>query len=239
MRLLASVADLDEVPVALAAGADILDLKDPRHGALGAWTLEALREAVAAFGGQRPLSATTGDLPMRPETVLAATRATAATGVDYVKVGFFAGGDPIGCAAALGEVEGLVIAVLMADQEQDPDLVERIADAGLAGVMLDTADKRGGGLLAHRDLGQLRRFADRARARGLLTGLAGSLTVADVARLAPIEPDYLGFRGALCAGGRAGLLDPAACAALRQAVDAAASRATATAGAAVSIDAAA
>ena len=36
-RLLASVATLAEVDLALAAGADLIDLKDPEAGALGAW----------------------------------------------------------------------------------------------------------------------------------------------------------------------------------------------------------
>ena len=32
----------------------------------------------------------------------------------------------------------------------------------------------------------------------LLCGLAGSLRLDDIARLAPLQADYLGFRGALC-----------------------------------------
>ena len=33
---------------------------------------------------------------------------------------------------------------------------------------------------------------------GLLAGLAGSLKASDIAPLLELEPDYLGFRGALC-----------------------------------------
>ena len=57
-----------------------------------------------------------------------------------------------------------------------------------------------------------------ARAAGLLTGLAGSLTTADIPPLAALGPHYLGFRGALCRGDRTAALDPAAFAAVRRAV---------------------
>ena len=36
-----------------------------------------------------------------------------------------------------------------------------------------------------------------------MVGLAGGLEAPDVPRLLPLEPDILGFRGALCAGDRA------------------------------------
>lgn len=232
---LASVADLDEAGLALAAGADILDLKDPARGALGAWAPDKLTTAVQRFRGRRPLSATTGDLPMMPTVLVEAAEATAATGVDYVKVGFFAGGSPEACIEALAVLarRTKLVAVLMADQAPGLQLIEPLAAAGFAGVMLDTADKRGGSLLNHQSLDELTRFVAAARARGLLTGLAGSLAVDDIRPLAALRPDFLGFRGALCDRGRAGPLSAAACRRVRQALDACASSATETAGAQV------
>ena len=50
-----------------------------------------------------------------------------------------------------------------------------------------------------------------------MAGLAGSLEPPDVPRLLLLEPDYLGFRGALCAGrDRAARIDPAAIAIIRE-----------------------
>ena len=63
-----------------------------------------------------------------------------------------------------------------------------------------------------------------------MTGLAGSLRLEHVAPLAALGPDYLGFRGALCAAGRTDRIDPARVREVRQALDAASS-ATAAAGA--------
>lgn len=221
-RLLASVANLEEVGIACAGGADLVDLKDPRAGALGAWPHDGLRAAVALVSGRLPVSATVGDLPMVAGSLVATVAPVAATGVDLVKVGFFAGGDHGACARALSAQSRAgvrLIAVLMADQSPDLDLLPVLADAGFVGAMLDTADKRAGGLRRHLDPATLRRFVERARGLGLLSGLAGSLGLADTAALAGLKPDYLGFRGALCQGGREAALDPAALARVRAALD--------------------
>ncbi len=61
--MLASVRTLDEALLALAGGADIIDLKDPARGALGALDQATARNIVAAIGGRAPVSATIGDLP--------------------------------------------------------------------------------------------------------------------------------------------------------------------------------
>lgn len=215
--LLASVADVDEAALALAGGADILDLKNPSEGALGAWPLPALAEAVRRFGGRRPLSATIGDLPLDPPVVAARVRTVADTAVDIVKIGMFPGDldGTLGALEPLARSGVRLVAVLLADR--NPPLL-RIADfarAGFLGVMLDTADKRAGPLRAHLPGGVLADFVERAHASGLLAGLAGSLAAADIPVLAPLGPDYLGFRGALCVNGRSGRLDPSRLAALR------------------------
>ena len=216
--LLASVRDLAEAELAWAGGAELVDLKDPDRGALGAWPAIELHRAVARLGARAVLSATTGDLPMEPAGLVAAARATAASGVAYVKLGFFKGGDHAACAQALAAVAAdgaRLVAVLMADQGPDLGLLPRLAAAGFAGVMLDTADKGRGGLRRHLDAATLARFVAQAQAVGLLCGLAGSLTLADIPALAALGPDYLGFRGALCHGDRTGALDPAALAEVR------------------------
>jgi uncharacterized protein (UPF0264 family) len=222
-RLLASVADLTEAALAAAGGADLIDLKDPRAGALGAWPPALLGRAKAAIGYRLPVSATIGDLPMAPGALVAAAAAVAAADVDFVKVGFFAGGDHVACAGALGRVArqgARLVAVLMADQGPDLELLPILAEAGFAGAMLDTADKQAGGLRRHLDDADLAGFVRSTRGLGLLTGLAGSLTVADIAPLAALRPDYLGFRGALCEGGREAALDPQALGRVRAAMGA-------------------
>jgi uncharacterized protein (UPF0264 family) len=230
------VRSAEEALVALSGGADIIDAKEPGVGALGRVAPEVLRAIVATVGRRCPVSATIGDLELQPEAVLAAAEATAAAGAGIVKIGIFPG-DFAETIAALQEpaARGMrLVAVLFADGSPDLSaIVGACGDAGFLGVMLDTADKRSGPLTAHLDPAGLAGFVRLARDRGLISGLAGSLRRADIETLAPLGANYLGFRSALTAGERAGRLDPAAVAGVRQAIDHASrsSRATATAGA--------
>ena len=225
-RLLASVASLKELTLAARGGADILDLKDPKAGALGAWPLDGIVHAVDTARQwliRAPLSATVGDLPMAPAAVARRVAETWACGVEYVKIGLSPSGDPVGCVEALAPEARRgtrIVAVLFADLWTDPGtLLPDIAKAGFAGAMLDTAGKGSGGLLRHKTKDELARFLAQARGYRLLTGLAGSLRLDDIPALLPLAPDYLGFRTALCAGAdRGGALDPAALAAVRNAV---------------------
>lgn len=212
-RLLASVTDPDEARAARAAGADIIDMKDPAAGALGALPAERIRLCVQALRGH-PSSATVGDLPPDPALMTDAVSNIAASGVDYVKVGLF---DPIAyapCIEALARqaAGGLrIVAVLFADLAPDPALLPELARAGLAGVMLDTADKTRGGLCTHMEIRELARFVGQTQALGMLSGLAGSLRLEDIATLTNLRPDYLGFRTALCHGrARTARIDAAA-----------------------------
>jgi dihydroneopterin aldolase len=216
--MLASVTGPAEAEVALDAGVDIIDLKDPSAGALGALPGETVRDAVARIAARRQTSAVTGDLPMLPDTVRAAAEAMAECGVDYVKVGIFPSEHAREVIAALKETAGRtnLVAVLFADLTPDFALVDACADAGFAGAMLDTARKGGGRLIEHLDFLSLEKFIGRCHARGLLAGLAGSLEAPDVPRLLPLAPDLLGFRSALCrAGNRKDELDPQAIAVIR------------------------
>jgi uncharacterized protein (UPF0264 family) len=211
-RLLASVANLEEARVAEDCGAGIIDLKNPRKGALGAWSVVQVRKAVDALQGKSPISATIGDLPMVAETIRAAVEPMAATGVDYVKLGFFSGGDWHEVIAALKPItqQGIrLVAVMFADHHIDAlGWIPRLAEAGFAGAMLDTANKQKGTLTTLRNLAFLSHFVSEAQQAGLLCGLAGSLREQDIHCLQALGPDYLGFRGALCGGTRTDALDP-------------------------------
>jgi uncharacterized protein (UPF0264 family) len=217
-RFLASVRDAVEAEVALRAGADIIDLKDPSNGALGALDIAAIRASATSIAGRAPVSATIGDLPMHAETVRQAVLATAACNVDYVKLGLFPDGDARRCLDHLAAETRRVrlIIVLFADAFPDFDAVAEAARIGAKGVMLDTMGKNSGSLLDNFSYGALTRLVETARGEGLIVGLAGSLRAAHVPPLLRLNPDLLGFRGALCRGGtRNASLDPLACASIR------------------------
>ena len=54
MRLLVSVVSGEEAQRALTGGADIIDVKDPGEGALGAPAPRVLSDVVRAVGDERP-----------------------------------------------------------------------------------------------------------------------------------------------------------------------------------------
>ncbi len=215
---LASVRDPGEARSVLAAGADIVDLKDPAKGALGAVAPESIRACVAEVAGRVPVSATVGDLPMDPAVVGEAVMATAALGVDDVKLGVMPGGEPKACFARLRAQDrraGLIL-VFFADAMPEIDPIAAALEAGARGVMLDTAGKGGRSLLDHMAMSGIAGFVAAARRAGLIVGVAGALRPAHVAPLLALAPDVMGFRGALCCGGaRVSAVDPVACARIR------------------------
>ena len=199
--MLASVNSLAEARLVLQVGVDIIDLKQPEQGALGALSLADVKAIVADVNGRCPVSATIGDLPMQAELVYNAVKAMAETGVDYVKIGFFPGGDWLGTLDKLSGLTALnyrLIAVLFADIQPDFSILTAIKTAGFTGVMVDTMDKSGGTLTQLMSDNVITAFIKEAKEQSLLCGLAGSLRLVDVDLLMPYEPDYLGFRGALC-----------------------------------------
>jgi uncharacterized protein (UPF0264 family) len=200
---LASVRDAEEAELALRAGTDIVDLKDPAQGALGALTPDAIAACVKQVRGRAPVSATIGDLPLAGDKVRVAMRKTASLGVDYVKLGIFPGADAErGVKRLAGDTGKLrVILVLFADAMPEFDAIALAARIGAHGVMFDTMGKRAGALPEHVSFMDLAGRIAAAKAEGLIVGLAGSLQARHVPSLLALQPDLLGFRGALCRGG--------------------------------------
>jgi uncharacterized protein (UPF0264 family) len=231
VSFLASVTCESEGRLCAALGADIIDAKNPAAGALGALPGERVRAIRAVVPAGVPVSATIGDPTGDPDCVAHAARFMASAGVDIVKVGFWPqhgqeqtvrrlGG------LALGRVR--LVAVLLVDHAQDRGLdlglIGPLRDAGFAGVMLDTADKRAGALPELLSSTALQAFVDAAQGAGLFAGFAGSLSARHVPHLLTFGPDVLGFRGGLCReGARTAAIDAQAVRAVRQAVPKAAS----------------
>ncbi len=221
--LLASAADEAEAAIVLRAGAAIIDLKDPRRGALGPCrlaTLGAARALVLRLDPGRPMSAAAGPARSRA-AVRVATRA-AQLGYHFVKCGLEGLATPARAVAALRRVGRAARAAhpgvrLIAATYADAGTVRALpwtllpdvaARAGFDGCLLDTASKDGLRLtdvLTDRDLAG---FAAGCRAAGLLCALAGSLDLEALSQTpALLGADFIGARGALCSGGRRGRLD--------------------------------
>jgi len=224
MRLLVSVADRREARAALRGGADVIDAKDPRRGALGAVRRDVLAAIRDAVPSACPVSAALGDASDE-HAIARAARAAAGLGVSFVKVGFaglVAEGRVRRLAGAARRGAGERVAVVLvayADwrrvQSLAPErLLAAAAAAGAAGVLLDTAFKETA-VFALASPQRVGAWVAAAHAAGLFAGLAGSLRGSDFATARALGADLVGVRGAACVGGRTGRVSPARVAALR------------------------
>jgi (5-formylfuran-3-yl)methyl phosphate synthase len=225
MKLLISVRSVEEALLAARNGADLIDLKEPGAGALGALPLATIREIVAALrveGIALPISATIGDWPMdQCAAILDRVAAVAACGVDMVKVGIEAQPRPADAhelLTALAACCHAVAPVFIADRGIDLELVDHAAALGFAAAMLDTADKHVGSLFDTASIHALAAVVQRLRARGVSVGLAGALRTTHASLLAKLSPDFAGFRTAVCARDRTGTLEQQRLRSLRQAL---------------------
>ena len=199
--MLASVKNKEEARQVLAANVDIIDLKQPSKGALGALDVSVVADIVKLIKKESLVSATIGDLPMQPELVFNAVKVMATTGVDYVKMGLFPKGDSMATLNKLAKLDKSnlsLIAVLFADALPSFNIIEVLKKTGFKGIMLDTMNKHQGSLRQIMNSKQIAEFVTQAKQQHLLCGLAGSLRENDIKDLLMLKPDYLGFRGALC-----------------------------------------
>ena len=198
---LASVSSLDEARLVRSLGADVIDLKDPSKGALGALDVDSVSSIASFIDKNAVLSATVGDLPAYAAELESTVTGMHGCGVDIVKVGVFDRTISPFMLSALDRLTSRSISiVLVFFAELYPSDIDfqRLWRGGITGVMLDTCEKASGSLREKLDDETLAEFVSNARRAGLISGLAGSLTGEDIPSLLRINPDYLGFRGALC-----------------------------------------
>lgn len=212
MRLLVSVRNVEESLLAAQGGADFIDLKEPRDGALGGLPVETIAAVLVALRERHitlPVSATIGDLPMHALTAIQArVEAVADCGVDYVKVGIERAPEALVVLDALAALSLPIVPVFIGDRGLDFGHVDRACALGFPAVMIDTADKISGSVFDVLHIDELHRFVARVRAADLLVGVAGALRLAHVPVLRTLAPDFAGFRSAVCEGDRRADLDP-------------------------------
>lgn len=194
--LLVSVTTPRQAETALDAGADIISLCAPECMADAPLPLGLVTETVTLVARRRPVCGHVGEARSAAELARRAA-VLADTGVDYLKIPLDT--EARACIAALAPLADrtALLGVLHADRQPNITLINDLAAAGFAGVMLDTADKSAGSLRRHVADAGISRFLGRAAMQGLLAGLAGSLAVEDLPPLLAMGPDFLGFHRAV------------------------------------------
>jgi uncharacterized protein (UPF0264 family) len=210
MLLMISVISTAEAREAMLGGAEILDVKNPSEGSLGAQSPRVIREVKKVSSGSVAISAAIGDMPNLPGTAALAALGAATCGADYVKVGLHGLRSEAEAVILLREVRLAVqeysisvIAAAYADFQRagtlDPVCLPRLsALAGVKGCLLDTAIKDGHGLFDFLNPQALRLLAEQAHAEGLLFGLAGALREQDLLLARDLGADVVGLRTAAC-----------------------------------------
>ena len=212
MKLLISPKNETEAAEAVAGGADIIDVKNPKEGPLGAnfpWIIKRIRQITPA---NIEVSCTLGEAPNLPGSMALAALGAATTGVNYIKVGLYGLKTPEeavhlirNITEAAKEYNPLikVVASGYADAARistvDPLLVPKIAHEAQADIaMLDTAIKDGKSLFTFLTETQLQQFVDAAHNYGLKAALAGALQKEDLPAVCALGVDVVGLRGAAC-----------------------------------------
>jgi uncharacterized protein (UPF0264 family) len=233
LKLLVSVVDVEEARVAAAAGADIVDVKNPAEGSLGAPSPAVIAGVRAAVPKELPVSAAIGDMPDLPGTAALAALGAARSGASFVKVGLWGVSTEAQAVVLLRAVReavagvpgAVVVAGAYADAERvahaplAPELLPGVAQAaGVEVCLLDTAVKDGRGLLDWLSPNALTALVADAHDAGLRVALAGSLRAEDLPAVRATGADIVGVRSAACSDHRrAGPLDAARVRALRAA----------------------
>jgi len=218
--LLVSVRDAGEAAVAAAAGAAIIDVKEPDRGPLGradAATAAAILAAVAdraavtlacdeLVDGTDAILAHLGDvlarLPLNAAGPVAVKAGPAGVAIDAWRDAFLRLADRL---PAPIEPVAVAYADCWAVAAPPPEsILEAAIAAGASTVLVDTCDKQGPGLFAVVPPERLRAWIDRAAAAGVALALAGRLSASEVRAAAGMGASICGVRSAACEGGRQG-----------------------------------
>ena len=211
MKVLISIRSIEELDSCMEGGADIIDLKNPDEGSLGAAAPWLIRE-VKSKANNYPVSAAIGDMPNLPGTAALAAVGAVISGADYVKVGLYGTHTEKECIKLMTNVvkavkqtnpNVIIVGAGFADANQyggiDPMKIPSIIkSAGADIAMLDTKNKNRKRLFDFLAINDLKWFVDESHKLGLQAALAGSLRAEDLSTIYNLGTDVTGFRGAAC-----------------------------------------
>ncbi len=220
MKLLVSPKDMEEAKAVIRGNADIVDVKNPKEGSLGAnfpWIIKSIKELVEKEKGDGvKISAAIGNFDYKPGTASLAALGAASAGAEYIKVGLFK-------IKTRQEAIDLLTGVVKAVKDFAPtkkvvsafysdykrinsispfEIAEIGKEVDIDVAMVDTGIKDGRTTLEFLSEEELETFVSESKALGLETAIAGSLTFDDIPALKEIKTDIIGVRGMVCGGNR-------------------------------------
>jgi (5-formylfuran-3-yl)methyl phosphate synthase len=214
-RLLISVRSRTEADCALAAGVDILDVKEPSLGSLGMARIDDITEIATAadiVSGKIPLSVALGEIsdwtdsgvfPQLPHGVMFAKLGLSGCAADpnwqaewlRVRAGFQLNSS--------SKLRWVAVAYADASGAKSPcvlDVLSAAIETDCAGLLIDTFTKDGRRLNDEIDESLLFQLADNCHEAGLFLALAGRLNYESLPFLKNANADVIGIRSAACRG---------------------------------------
>ena len=205
-RLLVSVRNAPEAQIAVEEGVQLIDVKEPRSGSLGAAPAESIRQVADICGQAVLLSVALGELLETPQVYLPENVLPA-----FVKCGLSGCGQrPHWSDLWKKRMERhaeLAVAVVYTDWKTANAPSSAAVEVGCRTVLLDTFDKSKGSLLQHMTLEEIHCWIATVRKWGMKAVVAGSLTQSLIVPLLMGGADCVALRGAACRGSRSGSLD--------------------------------
>jgi uncharacterized protein (UPF0264 family) len=218
--LLVSVRNATEAIIALSAGAEVIDVKEPRHGALGRASSDTIADVVAAVAGRAPVTAAFGELRGLADDSDGNVAELVPCGVSLFKIGL-AGCAQLNdwphvwrkliakCSTRNNNSPTKPVAVVYADWKlahapEPHQVLNAATELGCPALLIDTWEKTSGTAFDHWPFKSMKPFIELARRQHLQIVLAGSLGVPQIPQALDLDPDLIAVRGAACENGRGG-----------------------------------
>ena len=204
-KFLISLKNVDEISNEVIGEVDILDLKNPLKGAIGAWELNNIKRVISIYKNKITISATLGDV-FEDKEFLIKLKKFDCLGLDFIKFGLLSI-DQKNLFEKLRIIESKVfktnlVCVVFVDIKNNLNLVNNglnyFLRCGVKYILLDTFGKKNGDLLNFCKIDYLRKFISKCKKNNIKIGLAGGLKEIQIPLIVKLKPDIVGFRSAIC-----------------------------------------
>lgn len=215
-KLLVSVRSVTEAAAALAGGAHVIDIKEPRHGSLGmadVETISAIAEHIHLAKSEQsavPVSAALGETTDWLGDVAVPVLACQ---LDFVKLGTAGLGTMNDWpeiwlnvrrrfeTASSHELNWIGVSYVdwrSCDGPSPAEVIKASAATGADGVLFDTFDKQSGRLFDHVTQAELQALCHACRDHNMLSAVAGRLTAESLPQIVESTADIVAVRSAVC-----------------------------------------
>ena len=184
---------------------DVIDLKNPIDGALGAWEQKEIQEIISTYKNEIIISATLGNLQTINE-IKKKINLFENLGLDYLKVGFFK--DSVTHTKKILDYfknlnfKTKLVAVLFAENKNIIKFALNnfnfFKQSNINTILMDTKNKKSLGTLEIFSDEFFKNFIMSAKIEKINIGIAGKIKIMDLNRLLRLKPNLVGIRGAAC-----------------------------------------